>query len=141
MISGAFVEASRSAFACGACTDGGLLQLMPFLPYWAVFFLLWTVIIGNVVAHRARRTCLDLLYPVRLFWGLLGLLVLSVVFLGGSLLLPFIPVALVWISRVVAAAWRHPVPLWCRANRWVAASLVVCIPIGYLLSFSGPTHR
>ena len=49
MISGALVEAAQGVLACGGCTDMGLLQLLPFLPFWVIFFLLWTVIIGNVV--------------------------------------------------------------------------------------------
>ncbi len=117
--------------ACGTCVDTGLLSGFPFLGWWVLLFLGWSLLVGPLVfrfVNAANAT--DLRNPARLFLTLFGLLVVSVVITEGSFLLPFVLVAPFWIAALVRGI-RCQCLGWRKFCITVVGMMVLLVPVSY----------
>ena len=117
--------------ACGACVDMPILSGMPFIGWWMLLFIGWSLLLGPLVfrfVNAANAT--DLRNPARLFLALFGLLVVSVVITGGSFLLPFVLVVPFWIAALVRGI-RCQCPGWRKFCITVVGMMVLLVPVSY----------
>ena len=117
--------------ACGVCADTGLLAIMPFLGWWVLLFLGWSLLVGPLVfrfVNAANAT--DLKNPARLFLGFLGLLVVGAVITEGSFLLPFVLLAPFWIQALVRGI-RCQCLGWRKFCITLVAVMALVVPVSY----------
>ncbi len=118
--------------ACGVCADTGLLAIMPFLGWWVLLFLGWSLLVGPLVfrfVNAANAT--DLKNPARLFLIFLGLLVVSVVITEGSFLLPFVLLTPFWIQALVRGI-RCQCLGWRKFCITLVAVMALVVPVSYV---------
>jgi hypothetical protein len=123
----------QATTACGACVDMNLMGLAPFLGWWLLLFVAWSLLVGPLVfrfVNAANAT--DLRNPARLFLWLFGLLVASVLITGGSVMLPFVLLAPFWIGALVSGI-RCECTGWRKFCIMVVGMMVLLVPVSYLM--------
>lgn len=121
----------QASVTCGACFDMPILTGLPFIRWWVLLFIGWSLLIGPLVFRFTNtHNSTDLKNPARLFLALFVVLVVSVFITGGSLMLPFLLVAPFWIAALVkgircsSRGWRK----FCLA---VVGVMVLVLPVSY----------
>jgi hypothetical protein len=121
----------HASVACGACVDMPILSGLPFLGWWMLLFIGWSLLVGPLVFRFTNTgNATDLKHPAKLFLALFVVLIVSVFITGGSLMLPFILVAPFWISALVSG-------IRCSSHGWrkfcitVVGVMVLVIPVSY----------
>lgn len=118
--------------SCGLCTDGMLFEIAPFLFYWFVFFLLWTLVLGNIPYVRRIDTEQQMAPPsLWLFIGYVVLFICLAVPTMGSLILPAVLVFIVWLSRMLRLAAMKEPSSGRRAHRYALLIALFFIPLSY----------
>lgn len=124
---------TQATVTCGACVDLNLVGLAPFLGWWLLLFVGWSLFVGPLVfkfVNAANAT--DLRNPARLFLWLFGLLVVSVFITDGSVMLPFVLLAPFWIAALVSGI-RCGCAGWRKFCLLVVGMMVLLVPMSYLM--------
>ncbi len=124
--------------ACGACVDQKLVSRLPFLGWWVLAFVGWSLLIGPLVfSYVNAQSATDLKNPARLFLVLLVLLVVSMFITGGSLMLPFVLLVPFWLLALLRGIFCHSSG-WSRFCITVASALILIVPLSYLFRGEAP---
>lgn len=116
-----------AATACGGCIDMNLFSALPFLAWWVVLFLGWSLLLGPFVFSWNRvGSATDLRHPAKLFLWFLGFAIVGIVVLEGSLIGPFVFLVPVWLAAVFRGT-RSGVPTGWR--RFCLITLVLAVTI------------
>lgn len=90
--------------ACGLCLDGNVLFVFPFVFYWLLVLLCWSLGLGTWLAFARRDVYgppLELpMNPLRYLLVAPLLIVVLVPFTMGAVLTPLVPLMLVWVVRL-----------------------------------------
>jgi hypothetical protein len=129
--------------ACGACADEQILGAFPFLFYWIIVFLVWSLPVGVPLGIAGRKHFLPV-KPWRYFLLALGLILTLGLLMQGSVTIPLaitIGISLVKVGQSLRDFKKlQPPPLGITllAYRIQKIYLTVCllaIPVGYLRLF------
>lgn len=128
----------QASLACGACLDMPILSGLPFIGWWMLLFIGWSLLVGPLVFRFTNtHNATDLKNPARLFLALFVVLVISVVITGGSLLLPFLLVVPFWIAALVHGI-RCSSRGWRRFCLTVVGVMVLVVPVSYAFPLITP---
>lgn len=128
----------QASLACGACLDMPILSGLPFIGWWMLLFIGWSLLVGPLVFRFTNtHNATDLKNPARLFLALFVVLVVSMFITDGSVMLPFLLVAPFWIAALVkgircsSRGWRK----FCVA---VVGVMVLVVPVSYAFPSKKP---
>jgi hypothetical protein len=134
--------------ACGLCLDGNVLFALPFVFYWLLVFLLWSLGFGTWLAFARRNVYgppIELpMNPLRYLLVAPLLIVVLVPFTMGAVLAPLVPLMLVWFVRL-GLSIRAPVlptideprrarlvSIYRSVQRVVFTAALLLVPVAYV---------
>ena len=131
--------------ACGTCTDGAILLVAPFMMYWLILFIAWSLLVGvplSLIAY-AKRVHLPM-RPLVYFLVALGLIVVLLPLTMGSALFPMVFFLPIWIFRLYKSLKKFVrkkeaptglVKVALQAQRIAFVTSLALIPVAYLRVF------
>lgn len=120
--------------ACGMCIDTIITGFFPFLVYWLVCLLFWSLLVGPVCLGIAKKKgIVKAASPSWLMLGFIVAIICASPISMGAVVTPLILILPFWGIAIMHALRRNS-KFWKKSNFILLGVLLVCIPLSYIVS-------